>query len=70
VESISMMDAKRRPGFAGAAELVFHAEAAMRYLKELCDASANGDKAAARKALRRAIGELEVARAMFRTGAE
>jgi hypothetical protein len=39
--------------------------AASRYLKELNAACANGDKAAARAALRRAISELETARAMF-----
>jgi hypothetical protein len=64
------MDTKRRSSFAGAAELAEHAEAASRYLKELSTACANGDKAVARKALRRAICELEVARAMLRTGLE
>ncbi|OSI23835.1 MULTISPECIES: hypothetical protein [Bradyrhizobium] len=65
-----MKDPKRRTGFAGAGELVLHAKAAMRHLDEVCNASAQGDKAAARKALRRAISELDVARAMFRAGAE
>jgi len=62
------VDKKRRSSFAGAAELVVHAEAAGRYLKELSAACANGDKAAARAALRQAISELETARAMLRTG--
>ena len=65
-----MNDTKRRSGFAGAGDLVVHAEVATRYLKDLCSASARGDKAAARAALRRAISELEVARAMLRTGGE
>jgi hypothetical protein len=65
-----MNDTKRRSGFAGAADLVAHAEVATRYLKDLCSACASGDKAAARAALRRAISELEVARAMLRTGGE
>jgi hypothetical protein len=56
----SMMAPKRRSSFAGAAELVAHAEAPTHYLKELYAASANGDKAAARR--RQAIRELEVAR--------
>ena len=63
-----IVDKKRRPSFAGAADLVAHAEAASRYLKELRTACANGDKAAARATLRRAISELETARAMLRTG--
>jgi hypothetical protein len=66
----SMMATKGRSSFAGAAELVAHAEAATRYLKELCAASANGDKAAARRALRQAISELEVARALVQMGLE
>lgn len=65
-----MTDTKNGRSFAGAAELVMHAEAATQYVKDLCAACANGDKLAARKALRRAISELEVARAMLRTGAE
>ena len=65
-----MNDAKRGSSFAGAADLVAQAEAASRHLKELCAACANGDKGAARTALRQAISELEVARAMLRTGLE
>jgi hypothetical protein len=65
-----MNDKKRRSGFAGAADLVAHAEMATRHLKDLRAACANGDKAAAQTALRRAISELEVARAMLRTGLE
>jgi hypothetical protein len=66
----SMMATKPRSSFAGAAELVAHAEAATRYLKELHSASANGDKAAARRALRQAISELEVALALLQMGLE
>jgi len=55
---------------SGAAELVAHAEAATHYLKELYAASANDDKAAARRALRQAISELEVARALLQMGLE
>jgi len=62
--------AKGQHSFAGAADLVAHAEVATRYLKDLRSACASGDKASARAALRRAISELEVARAMLRTGAE
>jgi len=62
------MDKKRRSSFAGAADLIGHALAAGRYLKELNAACANGDKAAARAALRSAISELETARAMLQTG--
>ncbi|WP_024507559.1 hypothetical protein [Bradyrhizobium sp. ARR65] len=62
------MDAKRGSSFAGAADVVAHAEAAAQYLKELRLACANGDKSAARRALRQAINELELARAMLRTG--
>ncbi|WP_235782818.1 hypothetical protein [Bradyrhizobium murdochi] len=65
-----MMDTKRRSSFTGAAELVAHAESAADYLKELCAACENGDKTAARKALRGAISELEVARALLRIGLE
>jgi hypothetical protein len=65
-----MMDTKRRRSFAGAAELVAHAEAATEDLKELRAACENGDKAAARKALHGAISELEVARALLRIGLE
>ncbi len=65
-----MNDTKRRSSFAGAADLIAHAEVATHHLKDLCSACANGDKAAAQSALRRAISELEVARAMLRTGGE
>ncbi|WFU39525.1 hypothetical protein QA640_35010 [Bradyrhizobium sp. CB82] len=65
-----MIDKKRQGTFAGAAELVVHAEAATRYLKEMCEACANGDKAATRTALRQAISQLEIARALLRTGSD
>jgi hypothetical protein len=66
----STMDTKRTASFAGAAELVEHAKNATQYLKELTAACANGDKRAARRALRQAVGELALARAMLRTGLE
>jgi DNA-binding FadR family transcriptional regulator len=66
----SMTDTKHRSSFAGAAELVTQAEVATLHLRALRAACENGDKLAARKALRQAISELEVARAMFRTGVE
>jgi hypothetical protein len=62
--------AKGQHSLAGAADLVAHAEMATRHLKDLHAACTNGDKAAVRTALRRAISELEVARAMLRTGIE
>lgn len=62
------MDTKRGSSFAGAGDLVAHAEATRRYLAELSAACANGDKSAARRALRQAISELELARAMLRIG--
>ncbi|MDH2351908.1 hypothetical protein QCM77_04740 [Bradyrhizobium sp. SSUT18] len=63
-----MTDTKRPRSFAGAAELVVHAEAATDHLKKLCAACADGDKAAARRSLRGAISELQVAQTMLRTG--
>jgi hypothetical protein len=66
----SMKDPKRRRSFAGAAEVAAHVETAARYLKELTAACANGDKDLARTTLRRAISELQVARAMLRIGLE
>ena len=65
-----MKDPKRRRSFAGAAEVAAHVETAARYLKELTAACANGDKDHARTTLRRAISELQVARAMLRIGLE
>ena len=65
-----MMNAKRERSFAGAADLVLLAEAASDHLRELCAACANGDKSAARRFLREAISELEIARALIRTGLE
>ncbi|NLS67871.1 hypothetical protein BSN85_12250 [Bradyrhizobium brasilense] len=62
------MDSKRGSSFAGAADLVAHADTARRHLAELSAACANGDKSAARRALRQAISELELARAMLRIG--
>ncbi|MCP1972964.1 phage terminase Nu1 subunit (DNA packaging protein) [Bradyrhizobium elkanii] len=62
------MDTKRGSSFAGAGDLATHAERARQYLAELNAACANGDKSAARTALRQAISELELARAMLRTG--
>lgn len=62
------MDTKRKSSFAGAADVVAHAETAAQHIKELKVACANGDKNAARRSLRQAISELELARAMVRTG--
>ena len=63
-----MMGTKRKSGFAGAADVIAHAETAAQRIKELKMACANGDKSAARRSLRQAISELELARAMVRTG--
>ena len=63
-----MKPKKERHSFRGAAELVEHALRASRYLKEICAACDGGDKAAARRALRQAIIELETARAGLRVG--
>jgi len=65
-----MKDPKRQPSFSGAADIAAHAEAAARQLKALSAACANGDKATARTTLRRAISELQVARALLRIGLE
>lgn len=62
------MDTKRKSSFAGAADVVAHAEIAAQHIKELKVACANGGKEAARRWLRQAISELELARAMVRTG--
>lgn len=64
------MNVKREHSFAGAMDLVLHAGAANDHLKKLCAACANGDKPAARRCLREAISELEIARALLRTGLE
>jgi hypothetical protein len=64
------METKCGRSFSGAGEIVAHTDAAANYLKELCAACASGDKSAARRALRGAISELEVARALFRPGLE
>lgn len=62
------MDTKQKGSFAGAADVVAHAETAVQHIKDLKTACANGDKSAARRSLRQAISELELARAMVRTG--
>ena len=64
------MDNKRGSSFAGAADLVAHADTARQHLAELSLACTNGDKSAARTALRKAISELELARAMLRIGTD
>jgi len=64
------MNAKRESSFSGAADLVVHAETATNYLKEVYAACANRDKSAARRSLRKAISELETARALLHTGLE
>jgi ribosomal protein S20 len=65
-----MKDPKGRRSFAGAAELARHAAMASNYLKKVCAACDVGDKAAALRALRQAMSELETARAGLRTGSE
>ncbi|MCC8936221.1 MULTISPECIES: hypothetical protein [Bradyrhizobium] len=62
------MDTKRTCSFAGAADVVAHAQAAAQHIKELKIACTNGDKSAVRRLLRQAISELELARTMVRTG--
>lgn len=62
------MDTKRKSSFTGAADVVAHAKIAVQHIEELKVACANGDKSAARRLLRQAISELELARAMVRTG--
>ena len=54
--------------FEGAADLAQHAARARKYLEEVCAACAAGDRAAAQRALRQAISELETARAGLRLG--
>jgi hypothetical protein len=66
----SMMNERRERGFAGAADLVLHAKVATDHLREMYAACANDDKSAARTSLRRAMSELEIARALLRTGLE
>lgn len=57
-----------KSSFAGAADIVAHAETAAQHIKELKTACANGDKRAVGRSLRQAISELQLARAMLRTG--
>jgi hypothetical protein len=57
-----------KSSLAGAADIVAHAETAAQHIKELKAACANGDKSAAGRSLRQAISELQLARAMLRTG--
>ncbi|MGY4568482.1 hypothetical protein QA639_09545 [Bradyrhizobium pachyrhizi] len=64
------MDKKKTSSFVGAADIVAHAETAARHLKRLSIACSEGDKGEARQALRQAISELEVARALLRSGIE
>ncbi len=64
------MDRKRKTPFAGAADVLAHSEAAAYHLVAVRAACAKGDKMAARRALRQAIAELELARAMLRIGIE
>jgi hypothetical protein len=54
--------------FRGAAQLAYDSERAGRYLKEVRSACEAGDKAAAQRALRQAIIELETARAGLQIG--
>jgi DNA-binding GntR family transcriptional regulator len=61
---------KASHSFRGAAQLAYDSERAGGYLKEVCSACEAGDKAAARRALRQAINELETARAGLGIGME
>jgi ribosomal protein S20 len=63
-----MKQTKTYHSFEGAADLAQHAARAGNYLKEVCAACAAGDRAAAQRALRQAITELETARAGLRLG--
>jgi ribosomal protein S20 len=56
--------------FREATELTRHASRASNYLKEVCMACEAGDKPAAQRALRKAITELETARAGLQVGME
>ena len=58
-----MTSPKERRRFHGAAELAHDSARAGEYLEQVCAACEAGDKAAARRALRQAINELETARA-------
>jgi len=59
-----------RRSFREATELAAHALRASDYLKEVCVACEAGDKLAAQRALRKAIVELETARAGLQVGTE
>jgi len=65
-----MTPTKERRGFHGAAELAHESARAGKYLEQVRAACAAGDKAAAERALRQAINELETARAGLRIGME
>jgi hypothetical protein len=65
-----MTKEERERRFAGAEDIVIHAEMAIGELKELRIACANGDKLAARLSLRKAMSELEVALGLLRAGLE
>jgi len=61
---------KERHGFLGAAELASDSARVGKYLEQVCAACEAGDKAAAQRALRLAINELETARVGLRIGME
>jgi len=61
---------KGRRSFRGAAELAEHAARGISYLKEVCAACETGDKAAAQRALRQAMNELETGRGGLQVGME
>ena len=63
-----MTPTKEFCSFRGATELAHDCAQAGKYLKEVCAACEAGDKAAARRALRLAINELETARAGLQIG--
>ena len=62
------MPTKESFSFRGAAELLHDCAQAGKYLKDVSVACKAGDKAAARRALRLAMNELETARAGLRIG--
>jgi hypothetical protein len=63
-----MKHTKAYRSFEGATALAQHSVRAKKYLEEVCAACEVGDRAAAQRALRQAISELETARAGLRPG--
>jgi hypothetical protein len=63
-----MKHTKAHRSFEGAPDVAQHAVKAIKYLQEVCTACAAGDRAAAQRALHKAMSELETARACLRPG--